>query len=447
MLQGRLLHRVVAPGRINLIGDHTDYNGGLALPCAIDRALELECYEVFEKESLGTGNLSFYSADLNSGISVRKQDLDAAIRDAEQGKLKSWTKFALGALAQSREFDNAILRGPSSYLWVVRSKIPKGAGMSSSAALSCAFLHSLGFELDSVESSMALAKAAQNIEHEFAGTKCGLLDQLAICFGKQNSFSRIDFAALEEGDINNAVQPVKMHEGGFEHYRLLAINSGVAHSLGDSPYNERRATCEKAVSILNQQLSEHYRLLSSFSFTDDERVLDIGRDLGAAKTCKLYDSAKLKKHLETLFAKEARSKVLAKRVSHVLTENQRVKALQIGLETGDFGLVGRMLEDGHYSLANDYETSVPEIEALVGTVRQFASDAGREENLPVILGPRMTGGGFGGCVVLFCLKNKVKALKDYLSEGKSFRHGGESRLNPEVMELSISSGLRKNYGD
>ncbi len=309
-----------APGRVTVIGDHTDYNGGLSLPIAIDLATEVTFTPKPGSFLVGIESDQFPDEPLEIAL-----DTDGTV--------------AWGVVAAHSHLASALLRvqRPSAGGAVrVVSTLPVGAGLSSSAAFSVALLLALGHPDD----PFALAHTCQEAER-LAGSHVGLLDPLAIAGAQDEHALHIDFHTLETYQV---AIPAEAH--------FVIVHSESPRLLVDSPYATRRAECERAAQML-------------------------GRPLGL---CTLGDLSELS------------DPVLRRRARHVVTECARVKEAERVLARGNLGALGEIMTEGHRSLANDYRVSVPAVDELVeGLLRQ-----------PGVLGARMTGGGFGGCVIALC---------------------------------------------
>jgi galactokinase len=312
--------RAFGPGRVNLIGEHTDYNGGLALPFAIDRGVTVEAEPLSEPV-------------------VRAEALDLGERDefplAGPEPAPGWRAFVRGVAAELQGAGIG-LRGAA---LTFRGDVPRGSGLSSSAALEAALCLALLAVARAPEPDRtALARLCSRVENHWVGAETGLLDQLASLHGREGHALRIDFATL-------ALEPVPLDLAGW---RLVTVESGAEHSHAGSGYNERRAECRAACSALG--------------------VEHLSRADPAA-------AAELRAPLD-------------RRARHVLSENARVEAAVAALRAGDLEEVGRLLDASHASLRDDYEASVPEVERAVAALREAGA-----------AGARMVGGGFGGSVL------------------------------------------------
>jgi galactokinase len=308
------------PGRVNLIGEHTDYNGGLALPFAIDRGVTVQA------EPLPGGEIRAEARDLGE---------TDAFDAAAPGRADGWRAFVRGTVAELRA---AGVDVPGARL-AFSGDVPRGSGLSSSAALEAALSLALlalagADEPDRVE----LARLCSRVENDWVGAETGLLDQLVALCGEPGHALRIDFATT-------GLERVPLELGGW---RLVTLDSGAQHSHADGGYNERRAECRAAAAALGV---EH------LSAADPEAAQELPDPLG-------------------------------RRTRHVQSENARVDAMVVALRAGDLRAAGRLLDESHASLRDDYEASVPEVEATVEQLKRAGA-----------AGARMVGGGFGGSVL------------------------------------------------
>jgi galactokinase len=305
-----------APGRVNLIGEHTDYNDGLSLPFAVADGVTVTATRI-------------------AGDEIEARALDLAEEDrftrSQPERAAGWRAFVRGAVA---ELAAAGLTVPAARLEITGT-LPRGAGLSSSAALEVALCLAL---LDDEPDRLWLAQLCSRIEHEWVGARSGLLDQLASLFGQAGHALRMDFRSLE-------VVAVPLELGDWQ---LVLVDSGETHSIAASAYNARRAECAEAT-----------RLLGVTSLREAEAgaaaVLPSPRD---------------------------------RRAVHVIEENARVDAAVAALGTGDQVALGRLLDASHASLRDLYEASTPAVERAVDRLRTAGA-----------AGARMMGGGFGGTIL------------------------------------------------
>ncbi len=312
--------RAFAPGRVNLIGEHTDYNDGLALPFAVTAGVTV-------------------SATRLSQAMIEATAVDLDERDVfpvgDPTREPGWRAFVRGAVAELQRRGYAV---PGARL-EISGDLPRGAGLSSSAALEIALCLSL-FELaDAAPPGIVeLARLGQQIEHDWVGAQTGLLDQLASLSGSPEHAVLIDFRTLE-------LTPMPLELGD---HRLVTLNCGRPHANAASGYNRRREECLQAAHRMGVE-SLRDALIQDLHMLPD---------------------------------------VLARRARHVISENGRVLGAVSALERGDLEHLGRLLDMSHASLRDDFEVSTPELEAAVRSLK----DAGA-------LGARLLGGGFGGSVL------------------------------------------------
>jgi galactokinase len=316
----------VAPGRINLIGEHTDYNLGFALPIALPERTVVK----------------FAPSDAGA-LTVRSDAVDGAARiplDTWPGGITGWAAYVAGVAWALRRAGHRVAGGEMS----IASGVEIGSGLASSAALECAvlgaILEAVGVEVDRVER----ARIAQAAENDYVGAPTGLLDQLASLFGERHKAMMIDFRAVSVRQV-----PFDPDASGVA---LLLIDSHVRHRHADGEYAARRASCERAAAELG---------VSTLRDVQDRgfSVLDAVTD-----------------------------PVDARRARHVLTENQRVLDFVAALQECDFAGAGRILTASHASMRADFEITTEHIDVIA----EIAVRAGA-------FGARMTGGGFGGCVI------------------------------------------------
>jgi galactokinase len=320
---------VQAPGRVNLIGEHTDYNDGLVLPCAIDYRTAIAAKPRSDRK------VRVVAADY--GDALDEYDLDAPIARVDQ---PMWANYVRGVVEQF------VKRGlPVQGMdMAIAGDVPQGAGLSSSASLSVAvgrlFATLPGFE---ALTPIDIALIAQASENDFVGTKCGNMDQISSACGVEGHALMIDCRSLE-------VKPVPVPDNAA----IMIFNSNVTRGLVDSAYNVRREQCEAA--------ARHFGIPAL-------------RDLDMA--------------LLTARAGEL-DPVVLRRARHVVTEDDRVLAAAEALQAGDLERLGGLMAASHASMRDDFEITVPAIDNLVDIVKNVIGTQG---------GVRMTGGGFGGCVV------------------------------------------------
>lgn len=355
-----------APARINLIGGHTDYNLGYALPMAINKHLFL---------AINPHDSGFDITAVNFEERVRFQ-----LNNNAPDPL--WAKYlhaCLIALAQ-QGYPISGLRA------VIGGTIPLGAGISSSAALTCGFLYAINDLFDLKLSLLEIAKLAQAAEHQL-GVNCGIMDQYAILFSQKNKVLLLDCLNLSHTYFSTQLSD----------YQFILINSNVPHSLTESAYNDRVATCQSVLAYLKKQAPEV------------ETLRDVSLSL-----------------LET--HKTAFSELQYRRVRYVLLENERVLQAAKALEKGDNHLFGKTISQTHEGLRYEYEVSCKEIDFMIDFLK----------TIPSVLGARMIGGGFGGCILALVQADDIEIIYKKLATiyRKKFDYA------PDLIRLHSDDGVR-----
>ena len=320
-----------APGRVNLIGENTDYNDGLVLPTIVDRHVEVVARRRFDRK------VRIVAADLGERC---EQDFDGPIDYTGFG----WLPYVLGVaheLVQRGRMDVGVDI-------VFRGTVPREAGLSSSAALEVATAIALDAVFNLWLNPVEMARLCRDVEHRYAGVRCGIMDQFTSRLGRPANALLIDCRSL---DARHVPMPLDNH-------RLVIVDSGVRREGVDSAYNQRRAECEEAVTRLREA---------------DDSITSL-RDMTLGM---------LVEHKNLL------PPDLFIRCRHVISENNRVADACESLANGDLAAFGRLMNASHFSLRNDFEVSHPVLDRLV------------EEAIQVdgVLGARLTGAGFGGCTV------------------------------------------------
>ncbi|MEF1290283.1 galactokinase [Vibrio sp. M260118] len=333
-------HIIQAPGRVNLIGEHTDYNDGFVLPCAID-------YQTVVAAAKRDDNLvRLVSVDYDNDVD--EFDITQEITFQED---RMWPNYIRGVvkclLARGYEFKGADIS--------VSGNVPQGAGLSSSAALEVVigqtFKELYGLDISQAE----IALNGQQAENEFVGCNCGIMDQMISAEGKENHAMLLDCRSLE-------TEAVSMPQG----MSVVIINSNKKRGLVDSEYNTRREQCEAAAKAFGVKA-----------------LRDVTIDQFNEKAAQLDE-------------------LVAKRARHVITENQRTLEAAEALRSHDMKRMGELMAESHASMRDDFEITVKEIDTLVEIVKQVIGDQG---------GVRMTGGGFGGCIVAVMPPELVEPVK------------------------------------
>ncbi|WP_312485185.1 galactokinase [Massilia timonae] len=363
--------RVQAPGRVNLIGEHTDYNGGLVLPCAIGYRT------VIVARPRADRRMRVVAADYDDAID--EYALDAPI---ERLAAPMWANYVRGVVHEllQREPSGHSLPGMD---MVIAGDVPQGAGLSSSASLSvavCTLFSTLPDHpgLGPIEAALV----AQRAENDFVGCKCGNMDQISSACGVQDHALLIDCRSLQ-------VSPVPIPAGAA----IMIVESHITRGLVDSAYNTRRAQCEQA--------ARHFGVPAL-------------RDVDLA----------------TLAEKGAGlDPVALRRARHVVSENARVVAAAEALAAGDLERMGELMAASHASMRDDFEITVPAIDRLVDIVKDAIGDAG---------GVRMTGGGFGGCVVALVPEALVEVAR--LALARDYRAPNGAQATVHVCRAAAGAG-------
>ncbi|MHB8857112.1 MAG: galactokinase [Bellilinea sp.] len=356
---------VRSPGRVNLLGEHVDYNQGVVLPAAIDRQVDLFACP------MDNHHIEITALDLEETVKFTLTDLGRKL-DHRQKPLPTWALYPAGVVWAAQQHDLRLHGFKAAF----RSNIPIAAGLSSSAAVEVAFAllsDSLGgWALPRLD----LARLCQQAENEYVGVHSGLMDQFACAFGVPGSVLRFDTRSLE-------CRALPLPPGA----ELVIADTGLRRSLANSAYNDRRKDCEQAVAELNRAIPGLQSL----------------RDLS------LEDFYRLQNTLPEQSALRAR---------HVVEEMARVEAAMDCLVNNDAARLGELMYAGHVSLRDLYQVSLPEIDALVEIAR----------GLPGCYGARLTGAGFGGCTVNLVQTHQVRGFIAALQSDYHAKTGREAQV-------------------
>ena len=353
-----------APGRVNLIGEHTDYNGGHVFPCA----LTIGTYGLARKRE--DRQIRFYSLNFFRA-GVLTSSLDDLTPSAEAG----WTNYPKGVVWA---FDGRGFKPDTGFDFLIWGNIPSGSGLSSSASLEVltgTMLRDL-YGFDSL-TNQDLALIGQYSENNFNGMNCGIMDQFASAMGKKDCAIFLDTNTLEYQYAD-----IRLPDA-----RIVITNSKVKHSLVNSAYNDRRRECEQALADL-------------------QRVCDI-RSLGD------LNEEEFEAHKDAIA-----DDVCRRRAKHAVYENRRTIRAVEALKNQDLEEFGRLINASHVSLRDDYEVSCPEIDILVDLAWAH----------PGVLGSRITGGGFGGCTVSIVRNDEVDSFIRGIGEEYAKRVGHEAEF-------------------
>lgn len=352
-------------GRINLIGEHTDYNGGFVFPGAIDKVIMAEI------RANGTDKIRVFSIDINEYAEFGFNETDAPSQ--------SWARYIFGVCREIVK-RGGIVKGFDA---VFAGNVPLGAGLSSSAALESCFAFALNdlFNDNSID-KFELARIGQSTEHNYCGVNCGIMDQFASIFGKKDHLMRLDCRSME-------FEYFPFHPTG---HKLVLVDSVVKHELADSPYNKRRASCERVAKRLGVETLRDATM----------QMLEIAKNDITAED---YSRAKF-----------------------VIEEKERVLTVCDALVAGDYDTVGRCMYETHEGLAKDYEVSCEELDFL----NELAKECG-------VTGSRIMGGGFGGCTINLV---KDELLQDFINTAKK-RFNEKYGHEPKIYEVIISDGAHR----
>lgn len=353
-------------GRINLIGEHTDYNGGFVFPGAVDKGI------VAAIRLNGTDSVRAFALDLNESAEFGLNE--------EDKPAQSWACYIFGVCREIQKRGGKI----GGFDTVFAGDVPLGAGMSSSAALESTFafalndLYNLGIE------KFELARIGQSTEHNYCGVKCGIMDQFASVHGKAGHLMRLDCRSMEFNYF--PFDPTKYG------YRLVLVNSCVKHELVGSPYNDRRASCERVAAVLGQQFLR-----------------------GATM-----------EQLEAIKDKISEEDYL--RARYVIGEEQRVLDVCEALKKGDYETVGERMYQTHWGMSRDYEVSCEELDFLATVAKECG-----------VTGSRIMGGGFGGCTINLVKEELYDSFIATVTSAFAEKYGHEPKIYPVV----ISDGSRR----
>ena len=297
---------IKSPGRVNLIGEHTDYNGGYVLPCALDLTINL----FFEKKI----NQSYVNTDLGYSMTF---DVNNTYKKSKN----HWENYVLGTINELKQIKSEL----SNFSCIIESTLPSGAGISSSSALVCGLIKGISklnkIKLDNTD----IIKLSRNVEHKYIGLLGGIMDQFTILNAKKNMAILLNCENLES----------KFIKLKFKEYKLLLLDTNVKHNLANTEYNQRVSECKESLQIINGLCKKNYSNLSQVNKID----------LNSSK--------------------EKLSRTLYKRASYVLSENQRVINAVKFLENDKLKEFGQLMYESHFGLKNDYEVSCKELDFLV----------------------------------------------------------------------------------
>jgi len=356
---------VFSPGRINLIGEHTDYNDGFVFPAAIDKGIVLAIQKNEENISnvYALNKEEMYSFDVN---------------DLSPLKNGGWRNYIIGVVAEIQHLGIKVCNFNISFA----GDIPGGAGMSSSAALENSVVFGLNELFDLALTKEQMILISQKAEHNFAGVKCGIMDQYASMFGEKKSALLLDCRTIK----------AESFKIDFKKYKLLLINSNVKHDLSESAYNDRREVCERVSKLLK---------------------------IKALRDASKKDLEKIKEEISAEDYSKAR---------YVIQENNRVKLFSKAINNNELKTIGKLLYKSHKGLSEQYKVSCKELDFLVAQTKKNKN----------ILGSRMMGGGFGGCTISLIKKVEVAKFKEEIS----MKFKEEFNTECSIYQVKLSKGTR-----
>ena len=353
-----------APGRVNLIGEHTDYNGGHVFPCA----LTIGTYGLARKRE--DKKIRFYSANFS-----RLGVIETSLEDLVPSDKAGWTNYPKGVMWAMEKRGYHFTVGVDFLIW---GNIPNGSGLSSSASLEVLtglmLKDMFGFDDLSMQD---LALIGQYSENNFNGMNCGIMDQFASAMGKKDCA-----IFLDTSNLNYEYAPVKLPDA-----KIVITNSKVKHSLVGSAYNDRRNECERALTDLQKVVD----IKTLGDLTEEE--FELHKDAISDDVCRL-------------------------RAKHAVYENQRTIQAVAALKENNIEEFGKLMNASHVSLRDDYAVSCEEIDILVDLAWQ----------IPGVIGSRITGGGFGGCTVSIVKNDAVDTFIDTIGKEYKKKVGHEAEF-------------------
>ena len=353
-----------SPGRVNLIGEHTDYNGGHVFPCA----LTIGTYGAARRRD--DRLIHFYSMNLD-----RFGVVEVSLDDLSFNSKYNWANYPLGVVWAFAEKGYTLDCGFDMVIW---GNIPNGSGLSSSASLEVLTGVILTDLFDISDLSMTdLALIGQYSENNFNGCNCGIMDQFAVAMGKKDNAIFLDTSTLKF-----EYAPIELEDA-----KIIITNSKVKHSLVDSAYNDRRQECADALAALQKDL-------------DIESLGELSPEEFEANKGLITDPVQLK------------------RAKHAVYENQRTIDAVASLRAGDIARFGELMNQSHISLRDDYAVSCEEIDILVDLAWK----------IPGVIGSRITGGGFGGCTVSIVKSNSVDTFIESIGKAYKEKVGHEAEF-------------------
>jgi galactokinase len=348
-----------SPSRVNLIGEHIDYNGGYVMPCA----LQLGTYGCVRKTDNGIIRLASENFDLK---------VEVNIDDLKYRKEDDWANYPKGVMYILKEEGYEV----SGMDILINGNIPNGAGLSSSASLELLIGEMVNNLFNEGKiSRVDLVKICQRAENEFIGVKCGIMDQFAVCMGKNNKGILLNCNTLDYNYVDIDIKD----------YVLVIMNTNKRRQLNESKYNERREECEKALSILKRY-----------------------KDIDYLCELKIEEYDELEKYIN--------DQIVRNRARHVVYENERVLKAYDSMERGDLQTFGELLIESHNSLRDLYQVTGKELDTIVDAAINHKD----------CVGARMTGAGFGGCAIALVKKDSVEDFIDIVGATYKSKIGYEA---------------------
>ncbi|WP_442796291.1 galactokinase [Pelobium manganitolerans] len=360
---------VCSPGRVNLIGEHTDYNMGFVLPAAINKA----AYIAISKRDDDT--IFIVAGDLDESYSTEVSKLSYSD--------KGWPNYVLCVVEQLQKIGKNV----GGFNAVISGDVPLGAGMSSSAALECATLYGLDQVFALGLERMQIAKLAQKAENEFVGVKCGIMDQFASVFGKKGHVVKLDCRSLEYEYVPFELEGIK----------IVLFDSMVKHSLASSEYNVRTSQCSEGVSIIQKKYPQVKTLRDA--------TIEMVEECLSNESTDIYHRCK-----------------------YVVEENNRLLAACEDLQENKIADFGQKMYETHAGLSELYEVSCPELDFIVECTKKESG----------ILGARMMGGGFGGCVISLVKEDELEGIVQRIKEA----YFNKMNIGMNVYITQIEDGTR-----
>ena len=373
-----------APGRVNIIGEHTDYNDGFVLPAAVDRVA------AFAGRMRNDQTVRLWSQHFDEPAQFALEGLPGTF-DAQRNPLPGWARYILGVASELTR-EGIQLRGFDA---VVGGDVPLGSGMSSSASLevgtaeACSFFSDGKFTIGNDGATltpMQVAAACQRAEHVASGLRSGILDQAASCIGRPGKAALLDCRSYE-------YRYIPFDTPGIS---LMVIDTNVRRELASSAYNERRQQCEEATQLLRDLIAQ--------------REPDRAQQIKALRDISPEQFERYKERLP---------EILRKRAGYVIAEDERVFQVVVALEKGNIEAAGAILWRGHEGLRDEYQVSCVELDTLVEIAHSVEG----------VLGARMLGGGFGGCTINLLRNEAIEPLRQAVEKDYPQRTGRQATID------------------